>query len=59
MFVNCFSAQIVRISFTGSLIVFCINTFIAVISDIMRTDLKDSCFVKLCGVCMNHLSVSQ
>jgi hypothetical protein len=25
----------------------------------MRIDLKDSCFVKICGTLMNHWSVSQ
>jgi len=55
----CLGAQIVRSSFTGSLIVFCINTVISVISDIMRTDLKDSCLVNICGTFMNHLTVSQ
>jgi hypothetical protein len=51
-------AQSVGSSFTGSLIVFFINTLIAVISDIMMTDLKDSCFVEICGTFMNYLSVS-
>jgi hypothetical protein len=55
----CLSAQIVRSSFTGNLIVFCINSAIAVISDVMRTDLKDSCLVNVCGMFMNHLSVCQ
>lgn len=31
----------------------------AVVSDIMRTDLKDSCLVKVCGTFMNYLGVSQ
>jgi len=38
----CLGTQSVGSSFTGSLIVFFISTFIAVISAIMMTDLKDS-----------------